>query len=38
MLILFAMVTIMLNQKVVGTRKSFETIGGRGFMSQKVKL
>ncbi len=38
MLILFAMVTVMLNQKVVGTRKSYETIGGRGFMSQKVKL
>ncbi len=37
-LILFAMVTVMLNQKVVGTRKSYETIGGRGFMSQKVKL
>lgn len=37
-LILFAMVTIMLNQKLVGTRKSYETIGGRGFMSQKVKL
>ncbi len=38
MLILFAMVTVMLNQKLVGTRKSYETIGGRGFMSQKVKL
>lgn len=37
-LILFAMVTIRINQKVVGTRKSYETIGGRGFMSQKVKL
>ncbi len=37
-LILFAMVTVMLNQKIVGTRKSFETIGGRGFMSKKVKL
>src|SRR5690606_16677027 len=23
---------------IVGTRKSFETIGGRGFMSKKVKL
>ena len=32
------MVTVMLNQKLVGTRKSYETIGGRGFMSQKVKL
>ncbi len=38
MLILFAMVTVMLNQKLVGTRKSYETIGGRGFMAQKVKL
>jgi len=37
-LILFAMTTVMLNQKIVGTRKSYETIGGRGFMSQKVKL
>ena len=37
-LILFAMTTVMINQKLVGTRKSFETIGGRGFMSKKVKL
>lgn len=37
-LILFAWVTVSLNQKLVGTRKSFETIGGRGFMAQKVKL
>lgn len=37
-LIMFAMVTIMLNQKMVGTRKSYETIGGRGFMAQKTKL
>jgi iron(III) transport system permease protein len=37
-LILFAMVTVMINQKLVGTRKSFETIGGRGFMAQKTKL
>jgi len=37
-LILFAMVTVMLNQKLVGTRKSYETIGGRGFMAQKMKL
>lgn len=37
-LILFAMTTVMINQKLVGTRKSYETIGGRGFMSQKVKL
>lgn len=37
-LILFAMTTVMLNQRMVGTRKSFETIGGRGFMAKKVKL
>lgn len=37
-LILFAWVTVSLNQKLVGTRKSFETIGGRGFMAQKMKL
>jgi iron(III) transport system permease protein len=37
-LILFAMTTVMINQKLVGTRKSYETIGGRGFMSKKVKL
>ncbi len=37
-LILFAMVTILINQRLVGTRKSYETIGGRGFMAQKTKL
>lgn len=37
-LILFAMVNVMINQKLVGTRKSYETIGGRGFMSHKTKL
>ena len=37
-LILFSMTTIYLNQRIVGTRKSYETIGGRGFMSQKTKL
>jgi iron(III) transport system permease protein len=37
-LIMFAMTTVMLNQKLVGTRKSYETIGGRGFMSKKMKL
>ncbi len=37
-LILFSMTTIYLNQKIVGTRKSYETIGGRGFMAQKTKL
>ncbi len=37
-LILFAMVTIYLNQKAVGTRKSYETIGGRGFVAHVSKL
>ncbi len=37
-LILFAMVTISLNQRLVGTRKSYETIGGRGFVATPSKL
>ncbi len=37
-LILFAMITISFNQRLVGTRKSYETIGGRGFMAQVSKL
>jgi iron(III) transport system permease protein len=37
-LILFSMTTIYINQRIVGTRKSYETIGGRGFMAQKTKL
>jgi len=37
-LILFAITTISLNQRVVGTRKSYETIGGRGFVAQVSKL
>lgn len=37
-LIMFAMVNIYINQKLVGTRKSYETIGGRGFMAQLTKL
>jgi iron(III) transport system permease protein len=37
-LILFSMITISINQRIVGTRKSYETIGGRGFMAQKTKL
>jgi iron(III) transport system permease protein len=37
-LILFAVTTISLNQRVVGTRKSYETIGGRGFVAQVSKL
>jgi iron(III) transport system permease protein len=37
-LILFAITTISLNQRLIGTRKSYETIGGRGFMAQLSKL
>jgi len=37
-LILFAVTTISLNQRLVGTRRSYETIGGRGFVSQASKL
>lgn len=37
-LILFAIVTVWLNQKAVGTRKSYETIGGRGFVAHQTKL
>jgi iron(III) transport system permease protein len=37
-LILFSMTIIALNQKLLGTRKSYETIGGRGFIAQVSKL
>jgi iron(III) transport system permease protein len=37
-LILFSVITIYLNQRLVGTRKSYETIGGRGFIAQINKL
>lgn len=37
-LILFAMLTISFNQRLVGTRRSYETIGGRGFVAQLSKL
>jgi iron(III) transport system permease protein len=37
-LILFSMTIITLNQKLLGTRKSYETIGGRGFVAQVSKL
>jgi iron(III) transport system permease protein len=37
-LILFSVITISINQKLVGTRKSYETIGGRGFVAQLSKL
>ena len=37
-LILFATITIYINQRAVGTRKSYETIGGRGFVANRVRL
>jgi iron(III) transport system permease protein len=37
-LILFAITTIYINQRLVGTRRSYETIGGRGFVSGESKL
>jgi iron(III) transport system permease protein len=37
-LIILASLTIFINQRIVGTRKSYETIGGRGFMSHQTKL
>ncbi|MBI3396791.1 MAG: iron ABC transporter permease [Spirochaetia bacterium] len=37
-LIMFSMTTVYINQRVVGTRKSYETIGGRGFMANRTKL
>jgi iron(III) transport system permease protein len=37
-LIMFSVITIWINQKLIGTRKSYETIGGRGFMAQLSKL
>jgi iron(III) transport system permease protein len=37
-LILFSIVTISLNQRLVGTRRSYETIGGRGFVATPSKL
>ncbi len=37
-LILFAMITISFNQRLVGTRRSYETIGGRGFVANQSKL
>jgi len=38
MLILLAMITIYINQRAIGTRKSYETIGGRGFVAHRTKL
>jgi len=37
-LILFSVITISLNQRLIGTRRSYETIGGRGFVAQVSKL
>jgi iron(III) transport system permease protein len=37
-LIMFSMILISINQRMVGTRRSYETIGGRGFMANKTKL
>jgi iron(III) transport system permease protein len=37
-LILLAVTTLSLNQKLIGTRRSYETIGGRGFAAQLSKL
>jgi iron(III) transport system permease protein len=37
-LILFAMTTIYLNQRLIGTRRSYETIGGRGFVAHLTRL
>ncbi len=38
MLIALAMITVYINQKAIGVKKSFETIGGRGLVIKKVKL
>jgi len=38
MLILLALITVFMNQKAMGTKKSFETIGGRGFVTKQTKL
>jgi iron(III) transport system permease protein len=37
-LIMFSVITISINNKLVGTLKSYETIGGRGFVAQLTKL
>lgn len=38
MLIAIAIITVYINQKAMGTKKSFETIGGRGLVINQVKL
>jgi iron(III) transport system permease protein len=37
-LILLSLLIITLNQRLIGTRRSYETIGGRGFIAQVTKL
>ncbi len=37
-LTMFSIVNIYINQRLVGTRKSYETIGGRGFMAKATQL
>lgn len=37
-LIFLAMITVFLNQRAMGTRKSYETIGGRGFVIKETNL
>jgi iron(III) transport system permease protein len=37
-LVLLSMIIIYFNQRLTGTRKSYETIGGRGFVAQMNKL
>ncbi len=38
MLIALAMITVYINQKAIGVKKSFETIGGRGLVIKQVRL
>lgn len=38
MLMALAMVTVFINQRAIGTKKSFETIGGRGLVIKRVQL
>jgi iron(III) transport system permease protein len=38
MLIALAIITVYINQKAMGTKKSFETIGGRGLVIKQAKL
>ncbi|PKO13529.1 MAG: iron ABC transporter permease [Chloroflexi bacterium HGW-Chloroflexi-10] len=38
MLIAIAIITVFINQKAMGTKKSFETIGGRGLVIKQVQL